>query len=352
MIDWTGSMSQTFEYYKVDPTTWKDSEKLDCITSSSIDWDSEAETLGSAQISVTKIIGECYIRIYLIATQNGVEYKEPLGTFLVQTPSSKFDGKVTTASLDAYTPLIELKECPPPLGYTILKEANIMKNAYLVTKEHLRAPVVQAISEDTLSSDFVASTSDTWMSFLSDLIANAKYSFELDEMGRVLFTPDQDTVSLQPVRTFDDSNSSILYPEVEVEHDIYGIPNVIEVVYSGDSGYFYSRAENNDPNSPVSISSRGREIIYRETSPSLSGNPTQAMVNEYAEQLLRNSSSLEYSITLYHGYCGTRVGDCIRLDYASAGLTDIKAKIISQSIDCTPGCKVTEKAVYTKSLLE
>ena len=47
-------------------------------------------------------------------------------------------------------------------------------------------------------------------SYISDLIANAEYKFDLDDLGRILFAPDQDTASLQPVFTYTDDNSSIL----------------------------------------------------------------------------------------------------------------------------------------------
>ena len=112
MIDWSESMQQTFEYYEVDPNTWKDKKLLDFVKSSSINRDSGTETLGSASIDIDNTLGECYIRIYLVASQNGVKEKIPLGIFLVQTPSSNFDGKVRTVSMDAYTPLLELKEKP------------------------------------------------------------------------------------------------------------------------------------------------------------------------------------------------------------------------------------------------
>jgi hypothetical protein len=32
------------------------------------------------------------------------------------------------------------------------------------------------------------------------------------------------------------------------------------------------------------------------------------------------------------------------------GLTGIKAKVVSQNIKCTPGCPVSEKAVFTNKL--
>ena len=350
MPDWSKSMQQTFEYCIVDPGTWKDIKKLDTVKSCSITWDSDTDTLGSATIDATETFGECYIRVYLVTIQNGLRERHPLGTFMVQTPSSTFDGKIRTVSMDAYTPLIELKEKQPPLGYSILKDANIMDMAYQLTAENLRAPVVRTKNADKLYYDFISETDDTWITFISDFIANAKYSFGLDELGRVLFVPAQDTASLQPLMTFDDSNSSILYPEISMDHDLYKLPNVVEVIYSNGSKHHYARAVNNDANSPISTINRGREIVYRETDPSFAGEPTDDQIDAYAQQLLRKMSSIEYTVSYSHGYCGVRLGDCVRLNYKRAGITNVKAKIISQSIKCEPGCPVTEKAVFTTKL--
>lgn len=350
MPDWSKSMQQTFEYCIVDPGTWKDIKKLDTVKSCSINWDSDTDTLGSATIDATETLGECYVRVYLVTIQNGLRERHPLGTFMVQTPSSTFDGKIRTVSMDAYTPLIELKEKQPPLGYSILKDANIMDIAYQLTAENLRAPVVRTKNADKLYYDFISETDDTWITFISDFIANAKYSFGLDELGRVLFVPAQDTASLQPLMTFDDSNSSILYPEISMYHDLYKLPNVVEVIYSNGSKHHYARAVNNDANSPISTINRGREIVYRETDPSFAGEPTDDQIDAYAQQLLRKMSSIEYTISYSHGYCGVRLGDCVRLNYKRAGITNVKAKIISQSIKCEPGCPVTEKAVFTTKL--
>ena len=350
MPDWSSSMQQTFEYYVVDPESWKDIKLLDTVKSCSITRDAEAETLGSASFDISESVGERYIRVYLVTIQNGIKEKYPLGTFLVQTPSSSFNGKTKDVVMDAYTPLLELKENQPPLGYTVLKNEDIMSVAYRLTRDSARAPVVETESKTKLFYDFVADPNDTWLSFLTDLIANAKYNFDLDEMGRILFSPRQDTASLQPVWTFDDGNSSILYPDMSMDHDLYGIPNVVEVIYSSGSNSYYAKVINDDPNSPTSTVSRGREIVYRVTDPDVIGDPTQNQIQEYAERLLRELSSLEYTVTYTHGYCPVRVGDCVRLNYERAGFTDIKAKVISQDISCEPGCPVTEKAVFTTKL--
>lgn len=262
MPDWTKSMEQTFEYYVVDPGTWCDKSQIKDIIQSSIEWDADADTLGSASFDVGSVLGECYVRTYLITIQNGIREKFPMGTFLVQTPKSSFDGRYQKVSIDAYTPLLELKEGIPPLGYSILKNGNVMSNAYKIVSENMRAPVIKTASDDKLYNDFVANTSDTWLTFIKDLLSNAKYNLGLDEVGRVLFLPDQDAASLQPVWTYTDDNSSILYPDMSVEHDIYGIPNVVEVYYSGShDNYFAKYIYNSTASKPIKPASYTAAVI-------------------------------------------------------------------------------------------
>ena len=349
-LDWGATMQQTFEYYTVDPNTWLDKDRLLTITKSSIERDSDAETLGSATIEATESFGECYVRTYLVTVQNGIREKHPLGTHLIQTPSTSYDGLVKKITMDAYTPLLELKENPPPLGYSILKNANVMNNAYVIARENMRGPVVPTSSSETLYDNFVANTDDTWLSFLTDLITNDKKHLDIDEMGRVLFAPDQELESLQPVWTYTDDNSSILYPDISMDHDLYGIPNVVEVIYSNNGENRIVTVKNEDENSPTSIVNRGREILYRDTNPNFQGTPTNAQLEVYAKDLLKSLSTVEYAITYSHGYCPVRLGDCVRLNYKRANMYNIKAKVIKQSIDCSPGCKVTETAKFTTKL--
>lgn len=350
MPNWLESMQQTFEYYVVDPITFKDTRQLKNIISSSINRDSSADTLGSASFDTTEMLGECYIRIYLVTIQNGVKEKIALGTYLVQTPSYSFDGKVKKSNLSAYTPLMELKENYPPIGYFIYSGSKIMSEAVNLLRKSCRAPVLDINDDATIPYNFIADIEDTWLSYISSLVTNAKYSLDLDEMGTIIFSKKQDIASLQPIWTYNDDNASIIYPDQSIEHDFYGIPNVVEVIYSNGSVNLNVTVVNDDPNSPTSTVSRGRKITYRDTSPEVTGTPDLEQLKTYAEQLLRNLSTVEYSISYTHGYCPVRVGDCVRLNFNKIGFTDIKAKIISQKIKCEPGCPVSEKAVFTRKL--
>lgn len=363
MPDWTKPMEQSYEYYTVEPTTMADVKRLDIVKSASFTYDNETETLGSASFDVTNSVGETYIRGYLKTIQNGITEKHPLGTALVQSPSSSFNGKVMNVSMDAYTPLIELKENSPPIGYTIRKGTHIMDAAYFIIRENARAPVSQVApiivtkengeTEDqspTLQEDFVANVDDTWLSFIIDLIDNANYELGLDAMGHILFLPKQDLTSLQPVWTYNDDDSSILYTDITVNHDLFGIPNIVEVVYSYGGIRKEAIAINDDPNSPTSTVRRGRKITFRDPNPSLHGYVTDEQIQAYANRLLEALSTVEYTISYKHAYCPVRVGDCVRINYRKAGLSGIKAKVVSQNISTTLGCPVSEKAVFTKKL--
>lgn len=354
MPNWTESMEHTYEFYSVNPNTWGNESPLKTVINSSIDRDDSAETLGSASFDVTEAIGEGYIRTYLKTTQNGVTERHPLGTHLVQTPSSDFDGICKSMTMDGYTPLLELKEKLPPVGYYIKKGGNVLKYAYDLTNAYLRAPVIKpsdmSNEKHKLEYNFVADPTDTWLVYIKSLLETINYEFFVDEMGRVGFAPKQNLNALQPVWTYTDDNSSILYPAVTINRDLYGIPNVVELVYSKNNTTIRSVVRNEDKSSPVSIPNRGREIWYRVTDPELVGSVSQTQLDILAEQVLSEVSSIEYTITYTHGYCPVRLGDCVRLNYSRAGLDNVKAKVIAQSIDCTTGCPVSETAVFTAKL--
>lgn len=353
MPDWTKSMKQTFEYYIVDPATWRDSEMADLIESCLITRDSTTDTLGSATLTSDNDYSDKYVRCYLVTEQNGIVEKTVLGTHLYQSPSIEYRATRRSSQQDGYTPLIELSENPPPYGYSIQKGDQILQWAASIIREHARAPVVDGDNTDKLKDIFVSNTEDTWLTFISDLIGNANYSLGLDEIGRILFEKKQETASLAPIWTYDDGNSSILYPDVTLSRDLYGVPNVVEVIYSPASGNtppIIVREVNDDPASPVSTVSRGREITYRETSPNVVEGITEEQLKEYAKNLLKEKSALEYTLTYKHGYCPVRLGDCVMLNYRSANLNNIKARVIRQVINCESGCSVEETAVFSKQL--
>lgn len=358
-IDWTKSMQQTFMFRKVNPVSWLDEEEIKSIKSCTINRDLNDETLGSATIDGIGMDGEFYLRVYLIAIQNQRTFKFPLGTFLLQTSFSSYNGRVKSLNIEAYTPLIELKEKYPPIGFSLYQDDDILERAYRLTKDNVRAPVVKNDSitkKVTSETGFVSELEESWLSFNRALIANVGCRYDLDAMGNIMFQPEQDVRSMKPAFTFDDGNSSILYPDIKTDYDLYNVPNVVEIVISNSVGYHVSRVVNDDPSSEISTKKRGREIVYRVNNPDelssvdITTIGGKIYIEQYAEKLLRQLSSIERTITYTHGYCPVRIGDCVLINYTRSGIINVKAVVTSQSISCVPGCPVTETAVYKETL--
>lgn len=351
-IDWTKSMKQTYEFYVVDPVSWQDTHKLTNCTSAEITREEGSELLETASISVTdELIGEAYIRIYLIVEQNHETMRIPLCTTLAQTPSFSFDGKVRTQTMNGSSPLIELKDKKPPIGYYIPRKTNLVDAAQDILRAELRAPI-SGISYESFKvpSDFTANFDDSWLAYITDLLKQIGYKIALEPTGEVIFRQDRLHTAKTPVWRYNDDNSSILMPSVSVDRDITSIPNVVEVVYSKDNANIYAIVKNTNSSSPTSISSRGREIVQRISDPEFSSTPTKSELKAYAKKVLDDNNDVVYKISYTHGYCPVRVGDCVMLNYERAGIHNVIARVVSQRISCVTGCTVEETAVYTKSI--
>lgn len=353
-VDWTKSMQQTFSFYKVDPSTWKDESPITTVTSCDITRDLSDETLGSASISADDISGEFYMRTYLDVTQNGRFYHIPIGTHLIQSIITSFDGKQDRLSIVAYTPLIELKEKKTLVGFFFDYGDNIVESTIQQAKSRCRAPFIQSYISDITVKDqngFVAEVDEEWLAFLTSFLKNAESRFGLTELGEVMIEKDVSADKTQPIWEYNDDDDSILYPEISSDKDLYGIPNVVELLISKpDRDGMLIRAVNDNPNSPISTISRGREIVYRASDPNIYGYDTKEKLQEYAEDLLDKLSSIDYQISYKHGFCPVKIGDCVLINYRRSGLTNIRAKVISQTIHCESGCSVDETASYTVNL--
>lgn len=350
MPDWTRGYQETFEFWKVDPYTMADVSPLRSVTACDITRDAETDKIESARISLDEDISEeAYIRCYLSVTQDGTTERVCLGTWLAQSPTAEYDGKTITRTVECLSPLQELSDDMPPVGYSV-KDVKALAAAYDLASSHVRGNVVQPRDGALVTEAFVADDGDTWLSFVADLAAKDRHHLTLDPYGDIGFAPDTNGSALAPVWEYDDGNASILEAEVTDEADWYGIPNVVEVIVSTDTGSIVGRAENDDENSMVSTASRGRTVLKRVTDAQLADNPTQDDVDAYARKVLRESSQIERRITYTHAYNGVKLGDGVALRYTRHGLNVSRAKVVRQEMSCGTGMTVKETAVYTETL--
>lgn len=371
-VDWTKSMQQTFEFYTVDPNSWYDDQKLENIISCDLTHDLTSDKRGNASITVTEPLPECYIRTYLVVTQAGHMHKICLGTYLYMTSSDSFDGMKHNITMTGYTPMVELEEKLPPLGFHIVGITNRKhsSDAPMVTDAikdivttYTRCEIEnRTVIQKPLLNDFVAGSNDNFLTVINNVLNASslqQYILTVDEWGTIIVKDKPVLEDAIPTYIYTDDNSSILLPSLDTNDDIYGIPNVVEVLYTGDKRLPAIRVivKNEDPTSIVSIPSRGREIAKRFTITNIaapvndySEAAVRAQVTAQAERLLEAASTINKTISYSHGYCDVKVGDTVLINYERAGVTGIRAKVVSQRISCKPGCQVDEQAVYTKKL--
>lgn len=371
-VDWTKSMQQTFEFYTVDPNSWYDDQKLENIISCDLTHDLTSDKRGNASIAVTEPLPECYIRTYLVVSQAGYMHKICLGTYLYMTSSDSFDGMKHNITMTGYTPMVELEEKLPPLGFHIVGITNRKHSgdAPMVTDAikdivttYTRCEIEnRTVIQKPLLNDFVAGTNDNFLTVINNILNASslqQYILTVDEWGTIIVKDKPVLEDAIPTYIYTDDNSSILLPSLDTNDDIYGIPNVVEVLYTGDKRLPAIRVivKNEDPTSIVSIPSRGREIVKRFTITNIaapvndySEAAVRAQVTAQAERLLEAASTINKTISYSHGYCDVKVGDTVLINYERAGVTGIRAKVVSQRISCKPGCQVDEQAVYTKKL--
>ena len=350
MADWTRGMERTYEFWEFDPDTWGDTSLLDCVTGCTVERDADADTLGSASFEMDAWEGEKWVRAYMVTRQDGVRERWPLGSFIVQAPDRSFNGMRATVTAQGYTPLKELADDKPPVGYCADGEY-VEHRVAAAFEANCHAPFVAASDETMLQEPYVADDGEDWASYLKGLLAKGKKHFEVNGRGEVMAAPDQNPRALMPFMTFDDSNSSIMQAEVNVTSNLPEVPNVVQVVYSKVAGSLMAEAVNDDPMSENSTVKLGRRKVYRETSPDLPDGAVQGDVDDLAERLLREMGAATYEVEFTHAYVhDVKLGTCVRLNYSSMGYSAV-GLVVRQSIPCTPGCQVRTVARYTKEML-
>lgn len=349
-IDWTRGAQQTWRYWVVDPDTWRDSHELDGVLSCDITRDAESDTLESASLTFDGDVPaqELIVRVYLDATQDGATERLCVGTLVMQTPRWSGDGRVRTADADMFGVLCELGDDSPPVGYSVVAGSDPLASAATAARHALRAPVVAPSAGTPLTEHYVADADETWLDAIRDLTARGGYELAVDAFGRVRFEPGRRVAALAPVRTFDDSNSSVLDANVEVTTDMYEVPNVVQVVWSGNTRCVVAEAANDDESSPLSLAARGRRVMLRVTNPEeLSEGCTETAAEAVARKRLADLSHVERTITFAHAITSPlpALGDCVRLTYDRHGI-DVRARIVRQVIHCETGGMVECTATW------
>lgn len=344
-VDWSRGMRQSFELVEVDADTWTEGAEHGELVSATVTYEDEGQ-LCSAELESDEQFSTGYYRLYIVAEQDGEAERVPVATVLCESDTLSSDGKHATYDATGYSPLKELDDTAPRIGWAVGSGTSVMSAVKAVLSEHCRAPKSYAVSSTATCESYVAEEDDSWLDVVEDLLAQVSAHLEVDGWGRVLVVPDADSSALSPAVTWtdspDDGEASVSLPDLEVDFDRADVPNRYEAVLSGDSSFIVAAAQNDDPASEVSTVSRGRVVLERDTSPDVDDGCTQGQLEQYALDMLAEATQQTVTYTYQRGFWpGVHVGTCVELVRELAGVT-ATGVVCKQVVSCETGCTVEE----------
>lgn len=332
-MDWSLGYSASYYMTIVHPGTWMDTSRIE-ITGGTIQR-TDSDLLESADIECVNYLvqDEQWIRVWLDARQEGEYSHTPLFTGLATSPSKTLKGRVTNTSAQCYSVLKPAQDILLPHGWYAPTDTNggtLIKRLLSVCK----APITVEGDAKYLEYPIIAESGETNLS-MAWLIADAMgYQIKIDGYGRVTVGP----YSKKSKWHFGLHTDDVLEPTISVEYDWYSCPNVFRASAYGMSAI----AKDEDPESPLSIAARGREVWEEENNCDLSADESlvdyaMAKLKELQKAAIKASYDRRYHPEI-------NVYDVITLDYPEQGLIG-NYMVTSQNVELGYNAKTSEEVI-------
>ena len=332
---WKDGFTASYYMMIIDPKSWREVRRLE-ITGGSIDR-SESALLESADVDTTELPegGEAWVRIWLDADQGGITHV-PLFTGLTSAPSRDIDGHRESYAVECYSVLKPVDDILTERGYYIPAEVTAPQAAARLLRRGIAPVEVESVSNPPrLTEAIIAEDGETNLTLAEKVLDAVNWRIRIDGYGTIHVEPNTASVGAM----FDAVDNDIVELSVTDEYDWYSCPNVLRAI----SGDLIAVARDDDPESPLSTVSRGREIWAEESSVNLGTNESLA---QYAVRRLKTLQSPARAISYARRFDpDVRVGDVVRINHPEIGI-DGTFRITSQSLELTYGCRTTEEAVF------
>ena len=279
-MKWNKGFSASYYAYIIDPASWRERERLEIISGNISRSEEGLRDSADIECRTYEQGKEQYIRIYLDARQSGEAAHVPLFTGLATSPAREHDGNLKTCTLECYS---VLKACDDVLldrGWYIpagTGGADAVEELLSVTP----APVLINGGAPAVSKSIIAEDGETHLTMAEKILSAIGWRMRITGDGTIEICPEPETESAN----FDPVEEDMIEPSIAVEYDWYSCPNVFRAVQDDLSAV----ARDDDPDSPLSTVSRGREIWAEETSCDFN---TGESIAEYAVRRLKELQSI------------------------------------------------------------
>lgn len=335
-MNWSKSYTSTWRVFKVNTKTWADGELVKGIDSASISRTADGRMLESGSLEATGSFETGYYRIVMTANQGGELERVEIATLLFEVKGGKVDYGHTTHEVDGHSVLYPASTTAVTLGEYAPAGVDGAQYAAEMLRDAINAPV-EVEGGFTLNDHVVHELGSSVIDAVWAVLDAGRYVIQIDGHGVVHIRPKPTEPSLK----INSSSIGLLSNGIEFSNDMSDIPNRY-IVIEDDKITIVS---NDDPESIVSTVSRGYCVDIVDTSPTPINGQTVA---EYARDSLKEMSVLKDQKTYVREYAP----DVYLYSVVRASIEGMKGdlRVMSQSINCSNGIAVTERAAMETQL--
>jgi hypothetical protein len=293
------------------------------------------ETTGkrqSADLSCVnyRIPVEQWVRVYLDIRQEGAAAHVPLFTGIAVSPDDDINGGLTLNTLTCFSVLKPAEDVLLARGWYApagVSGAELVRRLLSVSP----APIVAEDNSPALAASIVSEDGETHLSMADRILDAIGWRLRIDGDGTIRIMP----AAADPVARLDPISNDLLEPKIKITADWYSCPNVFQAVAGDVTGV----ARDDDPDSPLSTVSRGREVWKKESCTLSAGES----VAEYARKRLRELQRVRQTVSYTRRYLpDVMPGDIVGLNYPEQQLTG-NYGVQSQSITLGYGARTAEQ---------
>ena len=330
MVDYSKGYSASCYAERVDPATWRDVGVIR-LTGGMI----KRETTGKRQSADLNCVRyriqvEQWVRVYLDIRQEGAAEHVPLFTGLAVSPDDDINGRLTLNSLTCFSVLKPAEDVLLTRGWYApagMSGAELVRRLLSVSP----APIITEEDSPVLAESIVAEDGENNLSMADRILDAIGWRLRIDGDGTIRIMPP----AQEPSARFDQIDNDMIEPKIKITADWYSCPNVLIAV----AGDVTAIARDDDPDSPLSTVSRGREV-WKKESCSLSASESVA---GYARRRLKELQRVRQTVSYTRRYLpDVMPGDIVGLNYPEQNLAG-NYGVQSQSITLGYGARTAEQ---------
>lgn len=333
-MDWTEGYSARYYLSILDRNTMRDIRRIE-LKSGTI-----RRTMSDLRESADLNCGqeydsdrEEYVRVWLDTKQNGVSSHTPLFTGIATSPDSDYEGVLRSSVTACYSILKVAQDILLEPGWYVpvdMDGAKMVKKLLSVTG----VPISVADGSPILSQAIIAESNENNLSMAEKILAAINWRLKIDGYGSISIEP----YSSEPVEVFGSTFNDIVETHISIQYDWFNCPNVFRAIMDDT----YATARDDDPDSPLSTVSRGREIWAEETDCNLNQNET---LEDYAQRRLQDLQHVSTSVKYDRRFIpDIYPSDVITLNYPAQGVAG-NFLITDQSISLGYNARTSEGVI-------